>query len=197
MKIERELLRERALWGEDEESGLNKWKLDFTEGPSRQRKRLLPNTEEFFRNYPYRAEIELLKPNRKYKIPSSIDGKEYTRRFHVKSFLHYAQYWQEYVQTQLDFQHIQMQHQQVIEASTTGLTELDSNTAAALTGSNDTQDIDSMVAFNRNLKSSQSVSLSLLRFTYFIRFLTAFNLLIRLMCLKKQTKIKIVYLLMK
>ena len=32
LKIEKDMLRERALWGRDDENSLNKWKLDFTEG---------------------------------------------------------------------------------------------------------------------------------------------------------------------
>ena len=91
LRIEKDLLRERALWGEDKENPLNKWRLDFTEGPNRQRKRLLPNNDEFYRHYPYRPEIEALKPNKKYKIPSSFDSREYFKQFRVKSLLNYEQ----------------------------------------------------------------------------------------------------------
>ena len=91
IRIEKDLLRERALWGDDDENPLNKWRLDFTEGPNRQRKRLLPNNDEFYRNYPYRPEVEALKPNKKYKIPSSFDSKEYFKQFRVKSLLNYEQ----------------------------------------------------------------------------------------------------------
>lgn len=34
-RIEKDLLRERSLWGEYSEKSLNKWKLDFIEGPNR------------------------------------------------------------------------------------------------------------------------------------------------------------------
>ena len=159
LKIERELLRERALWGEDEECELNKWKLDFTEGPSRQRKRLLPNTEEFFRNYPYRPELESWKPNRKYKIPSSVHGKEYAKRFQVKSLLHYNQYWQEYVQTQQEFASMQ-QNQQTIDMNTSmAVTDLETSASAPpVSGDVADGEIDSMVEFKRNLKNqAQSV----------------------------------------
>lgn len=161
------MLRERALWGEDDECGFNKWKLDFTEGPSRQRKRLLPNTDDFFRNYPYRAELESLKPNRKYKIPSSLHGKEYAKRFQVKSLLHYNQYWQEYVKTQLEFASMQQQQINDLITSTAVLSELDTSstsTSAPTGGSTDVVvppidgELDSMVEFKRNLKNqTQSV----------------------------------------
>ena len=49
LRTERDLLRERALWGSDAESALSKWRLDLTEGPNRQRKRLLSNTANFYR----------------------------------------------------------------------------------------------------------------------------------------------------
>lgn len=52
LRIEKDLLRERALWGDENEDPLNKWKLDLTEGPNRQRKRLLPNTIDFYKHYP-------------------------------------------------------------------------------------------------------------------------------------------------
>lgn len=91
LKIERDMLRERALWGMDVENPLNKWKLDFTEGPNRRRKRLLNNNEEFYRHYPYRPELDSVKANKKYKIPSSFDSKEYFQTFRIKSLLHYNQ----------------------------------------------------------------------------------------------------------
>ena len=89
LKIEKDLLRERALWGADEENSLNKWKLDFTEGPNRRRKRLLTNTDDFYRLYPYRPELDTVKASKKYKIPSSFDSKEYFQGFRVNSLLHY------------------------------------------------------------------------------------------------------------
>ena len=91
LKIEKDMLRERALWGADIENPLNKWKLDFTEGPNRRRKRLLNNNEEFYRHYPYRPELDSVKANKKYKIPSSFDSKEYFQTFRIKSLLHYNQ----------------------------------------------------------------------------------------------------------
>lgn len=89
LRIEKDLLRERALWGDVNENPLNKWKLDFTEGPNRQRKRLLPNTHDFYRHYPYHVDLEEIKPNRKYKKPYSIDSKEYSKQFRVHSLLNY------------------------------------------------------------------------------------------------------------
>ena len=91
LKMEKDLLRERALWGPDTENKLNKWKLDFTEGPNRRRKRLVTNNDDFYRHYPYRPELDSVKANKKYKIPSSFDSKEYYQTFRVKSLLHYQQ----------------------------------------------------------------------------------------------------------
>jgi hypothetical protein len=152
LKIERELLRERALWGEDEECLLNKCKIDFTEGPCRQRKRLLPNTDEFFRNYPYRPELESLKPNKKYKIPSSIDGKDYVKRFQVKSLLHYGQYWQEYVQTQLEFQQQAIDLSNNGESSTPTITGNELGETMSSEINSQAQAIDSVMALKRNIK---------------------------------------------
>jgi hypothetical protein len=87
LAIEKDLIRERAIWGNDLPNPLEKWKLDFTEGPNRTRKRLVQN-DEFYLNYPYRPEVDLLKPNRKYKIPTSFDAKDYSKTVRVKSLLH-------------------------------------------------------------------------------------------------------------
>ena len=95
LKMEKDLLRERALWGDDQENRLNKWKLDFTEGPNRQRKRMLLNNDDFYRHYSYRPEIELLKPNKKYKIPFSLDSKQYMEQFHVNTLLGFYEQQQE------------------------------------------------------------------------------------------------------
>ncbi|CAF0761899.1 unnamed protein product, partial [Didymodactylos carnosus] len=79
--IEKDLLRERGLWGSDEPNRLDKWKLDFTEGPCRMRKRMILN-EEFYKHYPYRIEIDNMsqKPGRKFNPPVSFDSKEYYLR---------------------------------------------------------------------------------------------------------------------
>jgi hypothetical protein len=103
-RIESDLLRERALWGADAANKLNKWKLDFTEGPNRRRKRLLPNSEDFYRNYPYRPELDAMKPNKKYKIPSSFDSKEYFKQFRVKNLINHQQSAQDFAQSQLEQQ---------------------------------------------------------------------------------------------
>lgn len=87
MKIEKDLLRERGIWGVESLNELSKWILDSTEGPNRMRKRLLYN-DQFYKHYPFRPEIDILKPKRKYKIPISFDSREYFKRFRVKSLLH-------------------------------------------------------------------------------------------------------------
>ncbi len=55
--IERDLLRERGLWGFDEPDPLAKYKLDFIEGPCRMRKRMVLN-EDFYKHYPHRVAVE-------------------------------------------------------------------------------------------------------------------------------------------
>jgi len=152
LKIEKDLLRERALWGELNENKLNKWKLDFTEGPNRQRKRLLPN-DEFYLHYHYRPEIELLKPNKKYKIPSSVDSKEYFNQFQVKSFLNYLN----------DLQQQQMQQEQwFLNSSFSDSQNLFSNPLnfIELTEEQKQQqqikEFDSVVGFKRNGKKKET-----------------------------------------
>ncbi len=91
LRIEEDLLRETALWGDETEDPLNKWKLDLTEGPNRQRKRLLPNTTEFYKNYPFHVDQELeFRPNRKYKKPYSTDSRAYAQQFRVHSLLNFT-----------------------------------------------------------------------------------------------------------
>jgi hypothetical protein len=91
LRIEEDLLRERALWGDETEDPLNKWKLDLTEGPNRQRKRLLPNTTEFYRHYPFHLDQDLeTRPNRKYKKPYSTDSRAYAQQFRVHSLLNFS-----------------------------------------------------------------------------------------------------------
>ncbi|CAF4264676.1 unnamed protein product [Rotaria sp. Silwood2] len=71
--IERDLFRERSLWGFEEPDPLAKYKLDFIEGPCRMRKRMVLN-EDFYRHYPYRV------PKRKFNPPVSFDSKQYFDR---------------------------------------------------------------------------------------------------------------------
>ncbi|RWS31727.1 WD repeat and FYVE domain-containing protein 3-like protein, partial [Leptotrombidium deliense] len=76
------LIREKAVWGPDYGSvQYDKWKLDMTEGPNRMRKKLVRN-DLFYTHYPYRPEMDSTdaKPL-KYKLPISLDSKEYYKRF--------------------------------------------------------------------------------------------------------------------
>lgn len=58
-KTEAEFTRERGLWGPERASSLEKYELDTTEGPAcRVRKKLVPNTAEFYRRYPYRPLLD-------------------------------------------------------------------------------------------------------------------------------------------
>ena len=58
--VEKELTRERGLWGPDVGCGqLEKWNLDTTEGPCRMRKKLVPNTTTFYIRFPYRPKLDL------------------------------------------------------------------------------------------------------------------------------------------
>lgn len=72
------LLRERAIFGPDHGSKLDKWCLDLTEGPRRMRKKMVNNTEQFYENYPYRP--EQYNPENKslrYRPPMSYDSHSY------------------------------------------------------------------------------------------------------------------------
>jgi hypothetical protein len=111
LKIEKDvLLREKALWGDDKESELNKFKLDFTEGPNRQRKRLLNNNDEFYRNYPYRPELEAVKPSKKYKTPSSAHSRDYYKQFRVKCLLMFGESLQQFLQEQARYAVLEQQY---------------------------------------------------------------------------------------
>ena len=56
-RCERELTRERGLWGPLKGSHLDKWILDATEGPCRMRKKMVLN-RRFYRHYPYKPQVE-------------------------------------------------------------------------------------------------------------------------------------------
>ena len=51
----------------------------------------MPNSDEFYRCYPYRPDVEFMKPNKKYKIPTSYDSKAHFRQVHIDSLLNYRQ----------------------------------------------------------------------------------------------------------
>ncbi len=75
LQTEVRLTQERGLWGPYRESGLTKWMLDLTEGPSRMRKRLVRN-DLFYLHYPHREDVEKEaeeKPH-KYRRPTSADS---------------------------------------------------------------------------------------------------------------------------
>ncbi len=55
-ETEKELMRERGLWGPPVGSELDKWMLDMTEGPCRMRKKMMKN-DMFYIHYPFRPEI--------------------------------------------------------------------------------------------------------------------------------------------
>lgn len=57
LQSERELIRERGLWGPVQKNPLDKWLLDSTEGPHRMRKKTMRN-DVFYHHYPYRPELE-------------------------------------------------------------------------------------------------------------------------------------------
>ncbi|XP_014261988.1 WD repeat and FYVE domain-containing protein 3 isoform X2 [Cimex lectularius] len=77
LQIEAELTRERALWGPQHPSRLDKWMLDMTEGPCRMRKKMMRN-DLFYTHYPYRPELEASENKAlKYKVASCWDSKEY------------------------------------------------------------------------------------------------------------------------
>lgn len=72
------LLRERAVFGPDYGSVLDKWCLDMTEGPRRMRKKMVNNSKQFYDNYPYMP--EQYNPSNKslrYRPPMSYDSHLY------------------------------------------------------------------------------------------------------------------------
>jgi hypothetical protein len=109
--VERDvLLRERALWGDGAASALAKFRLDFTEGPCRQRKRLLDNTDEFYRLYPYRPELEAVRPSKKYKTPSSLDSRQFYKEFRVRGLLAFGEQVQQFVIEQARYAVLEQQY---------------------------------------------------------------------------------------
>jgi len=58
LRTERQLLRERGIWGPPRGSSLDKYQLDMTEGPLRMRIKMEKN-DEFYQNYPYRAKADV------------------------------------------------------------------------------------------------------------------------------------------
>ncbi|KAK7077189.1 WD repeat and FYVE domain-containing protein 3 [Halocaridina rubra] len=79
-RCERELTRQRGLWGPLRGSRLDKWILDATEGPCRMRKKMVVN-RRFYRHYPYKPQIENCENKHlKYKVATSFDSREYEER---------------------------------------------------------------------------------------------------------------------
>lgn len=75
------LLRERALFGPDYGSRLEKWCLDLTEGPRRMRKKMVNNTRQFYENYAHKP--DQYNPNNKsmrYRPPMSYDSIYYYQK---------------------------------------------------------------------------------------------------------------------
>ncbi|PIO53974.1 hypothetical protein TELCIR_24673, partial [Teladorsagia circumcincta] len=56
-QLEAELTRERGIWGPEKASVLDKYKLDTTEGPSRTRRKMIPN-RFFYHAFPYRPHLD-------------------------------------------------------------------------------------------------------------------------------------------
>lgn len=75
------LLRERALFGPEYGSKLDKWCLDMTEGPRRMRKKMFNNTKQFYEHYSHRP--EQYNPSNKslrYRPPMSYDSLLYYQK---------------------------------------------------------------------------------------------------------------------
>ena len=81
-KEERELTRERGLWGPTTSSHLDKWVLDATEGPCRMRKNMVTNPH-FYLHYPPHKRLSELEQGRqsKYKMACSFHSEEYYRKW--------------------------------------------------------------------------------------------------------------------
>ncbi|KAL5018829.1 hypothetical protein ScPMuIL_004551 [Solemya velum] len=83
-QTERELLRERGVWGPQIGFHLTKWILDMTEGPCRMRKKMNRN-DMFYINYPYRPDID--NSPLKYKVAISDDSKEYYEHYRPETLM--------------------------------------------------------------------------------------------------------------
>ena len=81
---ERELLREKGLWGPYLGSRFDKWMLDMTEGPCRMRKKMVAN-DIFFSHYPYRPDME--NSPLKYKVAMCFDSRGYYERYLPKTLI--------------------------------------------------------------------------------------------------------------
>eukprot|EP01132_Coremiostelium_polycephalum_P005552 gene5552-6914_t len=71
-----QLTRERAVWGPEGPSELDKWKLDSTEGPYRMRKKMEKNYN-FYKDYPYVPPSFDEKNNSLLPIPCSADSEKF------------------------------------------------------------------------------------------------------------------------
>ncbi|KAK0399841.1 hypothetical protein QR680_003241 [Steinernema hermaphroditum] len=81
---ESELTRERGLWGPEVGSVLDKFQLDMTEGPSRVRRKMIPNPQ-FYRQYPYRPNLDLPESKAlRSKFAISKDSKVYYERMKIR-----------------------------------------------------------------------------------------------------------------
>ncbi|KAL1139731.1 hypothetical protein AAG570_006709 [Ranatra chinensis] len=87
LQTEAELTRERALWGPNLPSRLDKWMLDMTEGPCRMRKKMMRN-DLFYHQYPYRPELDSGDNKAlKYKVATSWDSKEYYQKYRAQGLI--------------------------------------------------------------------------------------------------------------
>eukprot|EP00794_Sanderia_malayensis_P012330 gene12330-13603_t len=73
ISMEKELLRERGIWGPEKYNPLDKWQLETTEGPCRMRK-LLCKHEQFYTCYPYIGELQQKELIMKHRTPYSYDS---------------------------------------------------------------------------------------------------------------------------
>ncbi|XP_039272900.2 WD repeat and FYVE domain-containing protein 3-like [Styela clava] len=78
-EIEKELVRERGVWGPEKPTSLHKWMLDSTEGPCRMRKKMTRN-DNFYEHYPHRTKEEIVLLKMKHRKPISKDS--------IKQYMH-------------------------------------------------------------------------------------------------------------
>ena len=85
-QAERELIRERGIWGPKRQSSLDKYALDLTEGPCRVRKKLLHDAD-FYHRYPYRPALDAPEAKaQRAKVAISRDARAYYEQMRRRRF---------------------------------------------------------------------------------------------------------------
>ncbi|KAI9471033.1 MAG: hypothetical protein EXX96DRAFT_491090 [Benjaminiella poitrasii] len=80
LRISSDLVRERAIWGPNKDLDL-KWRLDYTEGPNRMRKRLQPISQTDYSSYVPKQMATSASTNSPMPIKATIESNDNTKQF--------------------------------------------------------------------------------------------------------------------